>query len=94
MKRIDELNALGMKLIGVSEELKNYVKDITKHATSIAFGLYRGEIDAEVADTTLILIREAKWRLEMLEKKMMCVMQASGADVVEQMTMPVEEEEY
>ena len=69
MKRIDELNALGMKLIGASEELKSYVKDITKNAAGIAFELYRGEIDAQVADTTLILIREAKWRLEMLEKK-------------------------
>lgn len=94
MERIKRLNALGMNLIGASDELKNYTKEIIKDCSSIAFGLYRGEIDAEVADTTLILIREAKWRLDMLEKKMMSVMQASGADVVEQMAMPVEEEEY
>ena len=62
MERIKRLNALGMNLIGASDELKNYTKEIIKDCSSIAFGLYRGEIDATTADRTQTLIREARWR--------------------------------
>lgn len=91
MERIKRLNALGMNLIGASDELKNYTKEIIKDCSSIAFGLYRGETDAITADRTQTLIREARWRLDMLQKRLDTVLVESGVDVVEQMTMDSEE---
>lgn len=92
MERIDRLNALGMKLIGASEELKTFTKEITKGCDEIAFGTYRGQLNITAADEIEIKLSEAKFRIGYIQNLLDKLRNESGIEITEQMTFDEEEE--
>ena len=92
MERIDRLNAIGMKLIGASEELKTFTKEIAKGCDEIAFGTYRGQLNITTADEIEIKLSEAKFRIEYIQKLLDKLRNESGIEITEQMAFDEEEE--
>lgn len=85
MERTEKIKAIGLNLIGASDELIRYAKEVQKGAGSVAFGMYKGDIDMNTAEKIEINLKEVKWRVEYIEKLLTRLKEESGLETVEQM---------